>query len=181
MRNEVIYPGELPVGLSALLSRGPRSLSAAHWWPGVEPPRTCSPFQSHVGPQRRVQRAMKYFSVPVNRRGAQHAPVVRPPSTFGRIVWPGFEFSPHARAGPRAAVVKDEGFVLPGVLVMLSMLSCSSQILATQSVAASLRPRPNRCARPPPHVLMLRTQAVGMKSLQAAERPADLAPVRFNC
>jgi hypothetical protein len=28
---------------------------------------------------------------------------------------------------------------------------------------------------------MLRTQAVGVKSLQAAERPADLAPVRFNC
>ncbi len=72
------------------------------------------------------------------------------PSTFGHIVRPGFEFSPRARAGPRAAVVKDEGFVLSGVLVMLSTLSCSSQILATQSVAASLRPRPNRRARPPP-------------------------------
>ncbi len=33
----------------------------------------------------------------------------------------------------------------------------------------------------PPHVVMLRTQAVGMKSLQAAPRPADLAPIRFNC
>jgi hypothetical protein len=33
----------------------------------------------------------------------------------------------------------------------------------------------------PPHVIMLRTQAVGMKSLQAAEQSADLAPVRFNC
>ncbi len=32
-----------------------------------------------------------------------------------------------------------------------------------------------------PHVIMLRTQAVGMKSLQAAERTADLAPVCFNC
>ncbi len=31
----------------------------------------------------------------------------------------------------------------------------------------------------PPHV-MLRTQAVGMKSLQAAEQPADLAPVRWQ-
>ncbi len=86
----------------------------------------------------------------MNRRGAQHAPVVRPLSTFGRIVRLGFEFSPCARAGPRAAVVKDEGFVLPGVLVMLSTLSRSSQILAMLSVAASLRPRPNRRARPPP-------------------------------
>jgi hypothetical protein len=32
-----------------------------------------------------------------------------------------------------------------------------------------------------PHVIMLRTQAVGMKSLQAAVWPADLAPIRFNC
>ncbi len=31
-----------------------------------------------------------------------------------------------------------------------------------------------------PHV-MLRTQAVGMKSLQAAEQPADLAPIGFDC
>jgi hypothetical protein len=60
------------------------------------------------------------------------------------------------------------------------MLSCSSQILSTRSVAASLRPHPLNVPGPP-HVLMLRTQAVGMKSFQAAERPADLAPVRFNC
>jgi hypothetical protein len=35
-------PGELPVGLSTHQSRGPRSLSAAHRLPGVEPPRTCT-------------------------------------------------------------------------------------------------------------------------------------------
>ncbi len=99
----------------------------------------------------------------MNRRAAQHAPVVRPPSTFSRIVRPGFEFSPRARAGPRAAAVRVEGFILPGVLVMLSTLSCSSQILATRSAAASLRPRPDQCARPP-HGLMLCTQAVGIKS-----------------
>ncbi len=99
----------------------------------------------------------------MNRHGAQHAPVVRPPSTFGRIVQPGFEFSPRAHAGPRAAVVEAEGFVLPGLLVMLSTLSCSSHILASRPMAASLRPRPNQRARSP-HVLMLRTQAVGMKS-----------------
>jgi hypothetical protein len=100
----------------------------------------------------------------VDCRGAQHAPVVRPPSTYGRIVRPGFEFSPRACAGPRAAAVRVEGFDLPGVLVMLSTLSYSSQHLATRSAAASLRPRPDQGARPPPHVLMLRTQAVGMRS-----------------
>jgi hypothetical protein len=31
------------------------------------------------------------------------------------------------------------------------------------------------------HVITLRTQAVRVKSLQAVERPADLALVRFNC
>ncbi len=117
----------------------------------------------------------------MNRRGAQHAPVVRPPFTFGHIVWPGFEFSPLARAGPRAAVVKVEWFVLPGVLVMLSTLSCSSQILATRSVAASLRPRPNQHARPPPPRSHVAHAGSWNEVIQAAERPADLAPVRFNC
>ncbi len=86
----------------------------------------------------------------MNRRGAQHAPVVRPPFTFGHIVRPGFEFSPRACAGPRAAVVEDEGFALPGVLGMLSTLSCSSQILAMRSMAVSLCARPSKRARPPP-------------------------------
>jgi hypothetical protein len=81
--------------------------------------------------------------IPVNRRGAQHAPVMRPPFTFGRILQPGFEFSPRARAGPRATAVEDEGFSLSDVLVMLSTLSYSSQILATRPVDVSLRPCPD--------------------------------------
>jgi hypothetical protein len=40
--DEVVYLGELPVGLSTLLSHGPRSLSAAHWLPGVEPLFMCT-------------------------------------------------------------------------------------------------------------------------------------------
>jgi hypothetical protein len=47
----------------------------------------------------------------------QHVPVVRPPFTYGHILQPGFEFSPHAHAGPEAAVVDDEGVGLPGKLV----------------------------------------------------------------
>jgi hypothetical protein len=90
--------------------------------------------------------------IPVNRCGAQHAPVVRPPFTFGCILRPGFEFSPRPRAGPRAAAVEDEGLGLSGVLVMLSMVPYSSQILATRPVAASLRPRPDSRAWSPPRL-----------------------------
>ncbi len=88
----------------------------------------------------------------MNRRRAQHAPVVRPPFTFGRILQPGFEFSPRARAGPGAAAVEDEGFGHSGVLVMLSTLPYSSQILATRPVADSLRPHPDLRARSPPRL-----------------------------
>jgi hypothetical protein len=73
----------------------------------------------------------------------------------------------------RAAAVEDEGVGLPGVLVMLSMLSYSSQILATRPVAAALSAHVHINVPGPPHILMLHMQAVGMKS--------DLAPVRLNC
>ncbi len=118
--NEVIYPRELPVGLSKLLLCGPRSLSTAHWQPGVEPPRTCSPSSPMQAPSERSSMPWSSSLVPMNRRGAQHASVVRPPFTFSRIVQPGFEFSPRARAGPRAAVVEDEG------LSFLTCWSCSA-------------------------------------------------------
>jgi hypothetical protein len=51
--DEVVCPAELPVGLSTLLSRGPRSLSASHRQPGVEPPHTCSPSSPTRAPSRR--------------------------------------------------------------------------------------------------------------------------------
>jgi hypothetical protein len=115
--NEDIYPNELPMGLSTLLSRGPHSLLAAHCWPSVEPPRTCSSSNPMWAPSNMTdQHAVKRVAIPVNRRGAQHVPVVRPPFTFGCILRPGFEFSPHAHAGPEAAVVDDEGVSLPGEL-----------------------------------------------------------------
>ncbi len=137
-------------GSATLLSRGPRSLLAAHWRPGVEPPRMCFPSSPTQAPSEESSMQWSRSQIPVNRHGAQHAPVMRPPFTFGRILQPGFEFSPRARAGPKAAAVEGEGFGLPGVLVMLSTLSYSSQILATRSVAASLRPRSNKRARSPP-------------------------------
>ena len=169
------------MGLSTLLSRGPRSLSAAHRPPGVEPPRTCHLSQSHVGPQRRVQHTShEVVLIPVDRRGAQHAPVVRPPSTYGRIVRPGFEFSPRALAGPGAAVVEVEGFVLPGVLV------CSARCHAPPR-SSPRGPWPPLFAHvqinvPGPSPRSHAAHA-GSRSgvMQAAERPADLAPVRFNC
>jgi hypothetical protein len=88
----------------------------------------------------------------MNCCGAQHSPVVKPPFTFGCILWPGFKFSPGAHAGPRAAAVEYEGVGLTGVLVMLSMLSSSSQILASWP-AATISPSTSRltCQVPPPH------------------------------
>jgi hypothetical protein len=61
---------------------------------------------------------VQYVSAfPVNRHGAQHTPIVRPPFTFGFNLQPGFEISPRARAGPRAAALADEGVGLSGELV----------------------------------------------------------------
>jgi hypothetical protein len=186
--DEVVYPGELPVGLSTLLSRGPRSLSAAHWRPGVEPPRTCSPSSPTQALSKGTSVPWSSSPIPVNRHGAQHTPGVRPPFTFCCILRPGFQFSPRARAGPRAAVVEDEGFGLPGVLVMLRTLSYSSQILATWSVATSLRPRPNKCARLPPtsHVAHAGSQNEVIAGRGAAfwpgTRPLQLLTVtKYKC
>jgi hypothetical protein len=115
--NEDIYPGELPVGLSRHLSRGPRSLSAAHCRPGVEPPRTCSSSKSRgppaIGPISVQSRELPSRWTAVGpTRPRREAPIhFRPHSA----AW--FEFSPRARAGPEAAVVDDEGVSLPGELI----------------------------------------------------------------
>jgi hypothetical protein len=95
----------------------PPSLSAAHWQPSVEPPHTCSPSSPTRAPSKRSSVQWARSAFPVNRRGAQHAPVVRPPFTFGHNLRPGFEFSPHARAGPRAAALDNKGASLSDQLV----------------------------------------------------------------
>ncbi len=140
--NEVVCPGELPVGLSTLLSRGPSSLSADHCWPSVEPPRMCSSSSPSWAPSKRS-------AISVNRCGAQHAPVVRPPFTFGHILRPGFEFSPCACDWPRASVVGDEGVGLPGELFRRT-LSSSSKILTTRPVAAISLPTSRLTCQVPP-------------------------------
>ncbi len=100
-------------------------------------------FQATWAPSNRTnQRAVKRAAIPVDRRGAQHVPGVRPPSTFSRILRPGFEFSPRARAGPEAAVVDDEVVGLPGKLF-----------------------RPSRCHPPP------RSSSRGLWSLFLHPRP----------
>ncbi len=142
-----------------------------------EPPRTCCPSSPRQAPSEGSSVQWSSSPILVNRRGAQHAPVVRPPFTFGCILWLGFEFSPRARAGPRAAAVGDEGFGLP---------ACSARC-HTPPRSSPHGPWPPLFAHVQinvpglPHVPMLRTHSVGLKSLQAAEWPADLAPVRFNC
>jgi hypothetical protein len=132
--NEDIYPSELPKGLSTLLSHGPCSLLATHCRPSVEPPHTCSSSSPTWAPSNMTnQRAVKRAAIPVNCRGAQHVPVVRPPFTVGRILRPGFEFSPRAHAGPQAAVVDDDGRSSWRTIQGDTLLS-SSQILATRPV-----------------------------------------------
>jgi hypothetical protein len=168
MCNEVVFPGELPVGLGMLLSRGPHSLSAAQR-PGVEPPCTCSPYSPMQAPSEGSSVQLKRSAIPLNCCGAHHAPVVRPPFTFRCILRPGFEFSLRARAGPRAAAVEDEG-----VGPFLACWSCSARWhTPSRSLPRSLWPPLSvhvQITMPgPPDVIMLRTQAVRMKSLQGAE------------
>ncbi len=138
MCNKDIYPGELPMGLSLLLSRGPRSLSAAHCRPGVEPPCTCSSSSPTWAPSNWTnQHAVKRAAIPVNRHGAQHIPVVRPPFTFG------FEFSLSARARPEAAVVDDEGVGFPGELFRPSCCRPAPRSSTRSPWSLFLSPRPD--------------------------------------
>jgi hypothetical protein len=149
--NEDIYPGELPMGISTLLSRGPRSLSAAHCRPSVEPPRTCSSSSTTWAPSNRTnQHAVKRAAILVDHRGAQHVPVVRPPSTFGHILRPGFEFSPCARARPEAAVVDDKGVGLPGELFRLSCCHPPPRSLLRGPWSLFLCPCPDLMCQVPP-------------------------------
>jgi hypothetical protein len=91
-----------------------------------------------------------------------------------------FQASPRACAGPKAAAAEDEGFGLPGELVRAQptvVLLPDPRHAASGKLSAHVQlDMPGS-----PHVFMLHMQAVRMESLQAAEQPADLAPVRFNC
>jgi hypothetical protein len=82
----------------------------------------------------------KSSAIPVNYHGAQHAPVVGTPFTFGRNLRPSFVFSPCAHAGPRAAAVGDEDVGLTGKLVRAQHAAVLPQILATWPVAAISTP-----------------------------------------
>ncbi len=92
-----------------------------------------------------------------------------------------FRASPHKRAGPNAAAVDDEGVSLPGkldkaqhaVILLPDPRHAACGPLSAHNVQLNIKVSP--------HVVLLRTQAVGVKSLQAGERSADLAPVCFNC
>ncbi len=75
------------------------------------------PFQSHVGPQQKVQCGMKENCHPGELPWGSACSSREAPFTFGYNLQPGFQFFPCARAGPRAVAVEDEGLGLPGVLV----------------------------------------------------------------
>ncbi len=88
---------------------------------------------------------------------------------------------PRIHAGPNAAAVDAEGFDLPGKLdkALHAVVLLPDQRHAAHGQLSAHHVQLNMPVSP--HVILLRTQVVVVKSLQVAERPADLAPVRFNC
>jgi hypothetical protein len=179
-RSEVVYPCELPVGLNTLLSRGPRSLSVAHRRPGVESPRTCPPYRPSRAPSRRSSMQCGRGCHLGEPPWGSHAPVAWAPIHFRLLFVARFQASPRARAGPNTAAVKDEGVGLSGKLsttqhaVILLPGPRHTAVAASSSTSNLHVPGVS-------HVVMLCTQAVEVGPMQAAEQPADLAPVRFNC
>jgi hypothetical protein len=107
--------------------------------------------------------------------------VLSPPFTFGCNLRPGFA-SPCARAGPKNCCFRNwRG--RPSRWASQSSAPCRpppGSLPRSPQQSYSL-PTPQLNVPGSPHIVILHTQAVGMKSLQAAVQPADLAPFPFNC
>jgi hypothetical protein len=146
--SEVIYHGELPM-LSTLPSLGPRSLSAAHWQP-VLSLQVCAPLPVPYGPPAKGPVRNKENCHPGEPPRGSARSSCEAPITFSCNLRLGFEFSPSARAGPRAAVVDDEGVSLPGELFKLNFLWSSCQIFATRLMATVSPPTSRLTCQVPP-------------------------------
>jgi hypothetical protein len=166
-----------------LLLHGPRSLLATHWWPGVEL------LSFHVYAPFPVPRGLPAKGPACSKRKLKSRWTNVMLSTL--LSWgphslsavnygPVSSFSLSARAGPKAAAVGDEEVGLPSELVRAQHAVILLQDLRHAAYGHHLSTHVQIVCARSPHV-MLRTQAVGMKSLQAAWWPADLAPVYFNC
>jgi hypothetical protein len=115
----------------------------------------------------------------MNCCGGQHASIAWPPFTFRWQLRPVFEFSPLASAGPKAAAVGNKDVGLSGELVRAQhtvillpgprLTACGRHVFAHVQIIMCQVPR-----------VMLHMQAVRMKSLQATDWIADLAPVHVN-
>ncbi len=167
------------MGLNTLLSHGPRSLLVAHWRSGVESPPMCPPYRLTRAPSRRSSVQCSRGCHPGELSWGSHAPVVRAPIHFRLLFEAWFRASPRARAGPNTAAVEDEGVGLSG---KLSRAQYAAILLPGPRHAAVAASSSTSSLNVPgiSHVVMLCTQAVRVGPVQAAERPADLAPVRFN-
>jgi hypothetical protein len=168
------------VGLNTLLSRGPRLFSVAHRRPSVESPRTCPTNRPTQAPSQESSVQRSRGCPPGEPPWGSHAPVAWSPIHLRPLFAAQFRASPRARAGPKAAAVKVEGVGLSGGLSRAQhaviLLPGPRQIAVAASSSTSIVHVPGIS-----HIIMLCTQAVGVGPMQAAERPADLAPVRFNC
>jgi hypothetical protein len=178
--DEGFYPGELPVGLSTLLSYGPpfrppigglvlslhlHAPPPVPRWPPAEGP-ACSKSNFHPGEP-------PWGSARCSRGALIHFWLY---TTYSPVL----SFSPRAHARPKAAAVGYGEVGLPGALVgaenAVILLPDPCHPAHGRHLSAHIQ---IVFARSPQ--IMLHSQAVRMKSLQAAEQPADLAPVRFNC
>jgi hypothetical protein len=139
----------------------------------------CPPYRLTRAPSQRSSVQCGRGCHPGELSWGSHAPVVRAPIHFRPLFEAWFRASPRACAGPNTAAVEDEGVGL-------------SDKLSRAQYAAILLPGPRHTAVAASsstsslnmpgvsHIVMLCTQAVRVGPVQAAEQPADLAPVRFN-
>ncbi len=115
--DEVISPGELPEGLSMLLSCGPRSLSATHWQPLLSL-HIYAPLPVPYGPPAKGSACIKRdLSSWWTTMGLSTLLSWGPHSLLAVNYGPVLSFSPYACAGPKAAAAGNVEVGLPGELV----------------------------------------------------------------
>ncbi len=148
--------------------------------PSVEPPRTCSPSNPIQAPSKRSSVQWKRSAFPVNCCGAQHSPVVRPHSLSTAIYGPFRVLSTCTCRAQGCCFRRWRGRPFWWASQCSACWHPPPRSSPCGPWLPSLRPCPDCCVPGPPHVILC-MQAVRIKSFQAAEWPADLAPVCFNC
>jgi hypothetical protein len=176
MRSEAVYPGELPIGLNTLLSLGPPFTFSRPLAARCRVSTYVPPYRPTRVPSRRSSVQCGRGCHPGELPWGSHAPVVMALFTFSLYLRPGFKPLHVQVLGP---AVEDEGDGLPGKLSRTQ----HDAILLPGPRHAAVAASPSTSSlnvSGVSHIIILCTQAVGVGSVKAAERPADLAQVHFN-